>query len=423
MKTIFSLLVVCVIVNPWFAIAGDAGVVQLLLGNAQVERGGKLLPLSKGEKVQVGDKLSTGGGGLLQLKMSDDALISLRANSSLHIECYEQLCLKLNLLYGEVRQVTGSLGQTHKDRFRLNTPVAAIGVRGTDFITRSNADDTWVRVLDGAIVAAPFGDGCSSQGLGICSTHQSALLAAQDPFVLHLKPNSAPVAIPGDAGLQAKQTTSHDTPSIANVVGRSAGDDVFMILRDHPEVVRRYLALMQYPVSVDTLPSTPLPTVPSQGLAFATWTAYADGMAQPYPQASQGREVTVGDSQYALWRETGRYMPPKGSLNYQLTQSQAQLTTNQGSVTPVMLQGGQLAINFDARQLSTQVQAQLPGASSMTISASGRMSRDDGLFALPTEQGGRIAGAISNDGRQVGYLINQPTTAGELKALTSWQMR
>lgn len=392
--------------------------VTLVIGHSTLVRAGESSSLVKGRVLQEGDEIRTGEQSLVQIKTYDDAFLSLRANTQLQLECYSAQCMKLNLLQGEMRQITGKQGQANKESYRLNTPVAAIGVRGTDFITRSSADDTWVRVLEGAIVAAPFGEGCSRQGLGVCSTYQSALLAAQDPFVLHLKSNSAPVAIPGDAGLQAKLSTTSDTPSLASAAGRGAGDDVFVMLRDHPEVVKAYLALVQNSVGV-----TPLPSVPQGALAFATWTANADGMAQPYPQASQGREVTVGDNQYALWRETGRYMPPKGSLNYQLTQSQAQLTTNQGSVTPVMLQGGQLAINFDARQLSTQVQAQLPGASSMTISASGRMSRDDGLFALPTEQGGRIAGAISNDGRQVGYLINQPTTAGELKALTSWQTR
>ena len=33
-----------------------------------------------------------------------------------------------------MRSITGQWGEAARDRFRLNTPIAAIGVRGTDFI-------------------------------------------------------------------------------------------------------------------------------------------------------------------------------------------------------------------------------------------------------------------------------------------------
>lgn len=453
-------LSLCLLISPISVLANDAGMVQLLLGTAQVEREGKLAPLTKGEKVQVGDKLITGDGGLLQLKMSDNALVSLRANSLLHIECYDKSCLKLNLSQGEMRQVTGAMGQANKDKFRLNTPVAAIGVRGTDFITKTTTDNTYVRVLEGAIVAAPLDDQCVASGLGVCSSRHAAQLNAADPFILHLQPRVAPVAQPGDGGLQAKTNSPVNQAQPSSVVqvaqgAHSGAEQALAILKDSPELLRTYLALAMQsaektpahstaPVTVNptepTAPNSPVeagkepannskppvvvePVAKLPALTFASWTLNSDGIAVPIDQVYYTHQATVGDARYGLWRdETQPYTFAKGEINYALAQSQATVQTADGKLVPALVNGGSLNINFDARKLATQLNVSSEAlASAVNINANGNLSRNDGLFSMATQQGGRIAGALSTDNQQAAYMLNQPMNGQVIQAITTWK--
>ena len=76
----------------------------------------------------------------MHVRFLDDAVLSVRPNSELHIETYrfdaerpDLSTVKLNLIQGTARTVSGEAAKTAKERYRLNTPIAAIGVRGTDF--------------------------------------------------------------------------------------------------------------------------------------------------------------------------------------------------------------------------------------------------------------------------------------------------
>ena len=48
-----------------------------------------------------------------------------------------------------MRSVTGQWGEASRDRFRLNTPIAAIGVKGTDFVVKVENGKTFASVLSG----------------------------------------------------------------------------------------------------------------------------------------------------------------------------------------------------------------------------------------------------------------------------------
>ncbi|HRD85646.1 MAG TPA: FecR domain-containing protein, partial [Rubrivivax sp.] len=63
-------------------------------------------------------------------------------------------------------------------RFRLNTPLAAIGVRGTDFIVQTTDQGVRATVADGAIVVGALGGACSAAGLGPCTGAAARELSA-----------------------------------------------------------------------------------------------------------------------------------------------------------------------------------------------------------------------------------------------------
>jgi hypothetical protein len=96
--------------------------------------------ISVGEAVYVGDKLITGANGFLRLAMIDNAKLDLRCYSIMVIEEYalnnNDSRSILKLLEGSLRKVTGSIGKMTGDVYELQTPVASVGVRGTEYALR-----------------------------------------------------------------------------------------------------------------------------------------------------------------------------------------------------------------------------------------------------------------------------------------------
>lgn len=445
------------------------GEIQLLIGeNASVEREGVRDPLNTGSSLYEGDSILTGNDSHLHIKFNDGAVAAIRPNSKVEIDCYQTdparpMCMKLNLLQGTLRKVSGSTSQAHKDKFRLNTPVAAIGVRGTDFITQlSPAGETLVRVVEGAIVASPFVEGCSASGLGICDTSLSALLTANDPFMLTIRAGEMPQIQEIDPKLVhastpqklAKSENQKETnqvtvqPSEKNEVPEEVTSqtlteapqssqhnfsELLSVLKDNPNLVEKYLKIAdlsaQYPEQTEQpTPIQPQPDIPntdlSLALVFGTWSNASPGIAMSYAEASEGREVTVGNKSYAIWRQQGIYQPPVGKIDYNLSQSSA-FIQRESEFTSAQVENASLSIDFDQSKLDTRLTV-VPdnGTQNFNFSAKQGISRSDGIFSIHSEDGRIAAGAISNDGNQVGYMIQQPVDQnGQLQVQTLWQAR
>ena len=54
-------------------------------------------------------------------------------------------------------------GENARQNFRFNTPVAAIGVQGTDFTVFTDAQTTRIAVPSGGVVVSGFGQGCAGR--------------------------------------------------------------------------------------------------------------------------------------------------------------------------------------------------------------------------------------------------------------------
>lgn len=96
--------------------------------------------LVKGDPVFLGDKVITGEIGYVRLKMIDEAVLDLRCFSIMVIEEYALNNTNrrsiLNLLQGSLKKVTGKIGKMTEDVYELRTPVASVGVRGTEYALR-----------------------------------------------------------------------------------------------------------------------------------------------------------------------------------------------------------------------------------------------------------------------------------------------
>jgi hypothetical protein len=152
-----------------------AGQVLFALGRVEIQRGDQAVAATRGAAVEVGDVVSTGPTGLTQLRMQDGALLSLRYGSSMKVEAYQLPAAPapvagakapaagggrsaLRLLRGAFRTVTGLIGKSAGDSYSVVTPVATIGIRGTDYSAAycsgdcgATADGLYVGVSNGGI--------------------------------------------------------------------------------------------------------------------------------------------------------------------------------------------------------------------------------------------------------------------------------
>jgi hypothetical protein len=121
--------------------AKKVGVVVEMSGSVlAVDKSKVSRALSKGSSVFLGDKVITGETGYVRLQMIDKAVLDLRCFSIMVIEDYALNNTSrrsiLNLLQGSLKKVTGEIGKMAEDVYELKTPVASVGVRGTEYALR-----------------------------------------------------------------------------------------------------------------------------------------------------------------------------------------------------------------------------------------------------------------------------------------------
>lgn len=94
--------------------------------------------LDRGDPVYEGDELRTGARATAQVRFSDGGLFALEADTRFAVNQYEAGddgggSALMQFLRGALRTITGSIGSRSNDTYRLRTPTATIGVRGTSY--------------------------------------------------------------------------------------------------------------------------------------------------------------------------------------------------------------------------------------------------------------------------------------------------
>ncbi|NNF17752.1 MAG: hypothetical protein HKN70_13490 [Gammaproteobacteria bacterium] len=128
----------------------DAGKAIFVYGKAfTVSPDGDRKALVKGSSVDSGDTVITSSNGRVQLQMADGGLLALRPGTEFVIEQFRMPASASNtatafaeeteprsffaLVKGGFRSITGAIGKENKANYRVKTPVATIGIRGTDY--------------------------------------------------------------------------------------------------------------------------------------------------------------------------------------------------------------------------------------------------------------------------------------------------
>lgn len=418
MQNRFILTIVLMSLCVFTARAAEfAGEVRAVIGVAQLlTADGEQRDITPGQKLHVGDALKTRAGAHLHLRMVDDALLSLRPESEIKIVGYtyepgtpEKTNIRFDLLKGTVRSVTGKGGEAAKDKFRMNTPVAAIGVRGTDFITHADSRTTLVNVQYGAIVLAPLGGECQAAALGPCQTAAARTLTA-DMRNMMLKLNrgeSEPTLVPLGEGLQIlpAPVAARNKPGADN----KRAEANTLLLEDGAG-----------PKSADLTDLADLP--PRYQMVWGHWgkAPETDDLGRSYLAAAQGREITVGNASSGLFRDDNGplALPASGQTEFSLRAAQVALT---GSTVPGQVNHAALAVNFDTKSFVTRLDLQHPAlADTAVMNAYGTVRSDGMIYSLAAFSTGAVQGSLSRDGTEAGYQFTLPTAAGTLNGTTLW---
>ncbi len=125
---------------PGIASAVEAGKFQFVNGDIKVisASGAERKPV-KGEAFNPGDTVITGAGGSAQIRMTDGGFVAIRPDTQMKLDQYvfngreDGSERKLvSLIKGGFRAITGLIGNRNKENYRIITPSATIGIRGTD---------------------------------------------------------------------------------------------------------------------------------------------------------------------------------------------------------------------------------------------------------------------------------------------------
>jgi hypothetical protein len=157
--------------------AGEVGRTLLAAGDVVAIRGSQTIRLAVGSTIQTGDTLRTGQASNLQVRFIDDSIISLKEASELRIDNFRfngtadgSERAFFTLVKGGLRTMTGAIGGKNNKNYSMRTPVATLGVRGTDYAMTLCQQDC--RNADGA----PAKDGLYGRVMGMSHGSNSIVI-------------------------------------------------------------------------------------------------------------------------------------------------------------------------------------------------------------------------------------------------------
>ena len=440
------------------------GEVSLVLGRAYLERDNDRERIEAGSKVHVGDRVFTEAGGHVHVRFVDDALVSVRPSSTLDVVRYdydaakpENSAVKFELSEGVARAISGDAAKSARQRFRMNTPIAAIGVRGTDFVVSANSRSTRALVNEGAIIMAPYSSECSSDALGPCAV-DAVELSQNTLQVLELgSGNPAPRLIAATAGRElgeAEDASNNESNSVEAQVASTESPDAL----DTNEVYLESVATTKINTEVaaaesgsgqapDEQPNTPVvpdPLVPETPVVLADFTPTSALTAEStradqlvwgrwssngspsllslsLSDAREGRDVTIASpSGFILYRNEpngARVESGLGVVKFDLSAAEAFYDSANGIVA-MRVAGGNLELDFVDRAFATELNLDHAATGAIDFTANGAIA--DGGYLLLREDAKTVSGAVATDGSAAGYFFEEQLEAGRIQGITLW---
>ena len=137
-----------------------AGRADFVIGNVEaITADGSRRMLSKGSAINEGDAINTAAGARAQLRFIDGGYVSLQPDTRFRVDQFNYKNKTdgsekgfFSLLKGSLRAITGSIGHTNHNTYKVMTATATIGIRGTGYKAEIRDDGLFVSVGEGAVM-------------------------------------------------------------------------------------------------------------------------------------------------------------------------------------------------------------------------------------------------------------------------------
>jgi hypothetical protein len=417
--------------------AAEAGRVVFVTGQAQVGRHAAAQDAAVGE----GDELSTGADGYIYMKTIDNGFLILRPNSTARVVAYSidrndpsKTQVKLELLQGVARAISGQGVKQARQNFRFNTPVAAIGVRGTDFTVYTDQQTTRVTVLSGGVVMSGFGANCSAAGTGPCEGRDAReLFAGQGGLLLQVQRGNNVPQLLANPALSPDQSEKPrgDEPAVKQPAPASPLATVNL----DPQRAEQSINNVRPVVGGTTTPPTPpvvtpppviveppQPTVPAvQEIFWGRWQSIAGLPAKPGRIDDADVEVATYYSPYAITRlkNSALVLPKEGTAAFKFMSGEAIMTNAMGD-RAANIESGQLSMDFSQRTFATSLVVKA-GTDRADVIGSGVIT-DRGMLYDDARSDTVIRGYVGGPkAEQAGYIFKNSVNPGiTVSGATLW---
>jgi hypothetical protein len=129
----------CTVGGVLAASGADIGVTLMAKGQVTATGEDGLRNLKRRSPVFEKDIIATGVDSQAQLRFKDGATLALKPETELAVESYrhnqpgQDDSVVLKMITGGLRTITGAVGKGDPEAYRLETPLATIGIRGTHY--------------------------------------------------------------------------------------------------------------------------------------------------------------------------------------------------------------------------------------------------------------------------------------------------
>lgn len=420
--------------------AGEAARVVFVSGQVQI---GARAPAT-GDVVNEGDQITTGVQGYIYLKTLDNGLLIVRPSSKAKIVAYQvdkanpaNTHVKFELQSGVARAVSGDAVKMARQNFRFNTPVAAIGVRGTDFTVATDQETSRVTVISGAIVVSGFSGACAPGGSGPCEHAASRELSAKQ--VGQMLQVSKGQAVPQllSTGSQSPDAVSPPRPDEPLTKSGQAAPAPGEVALD-PQKSDKILQQVALAKPAEVVPPVVLPPVEppivtdpakQSRLVWGRWQAVLNNDANVSSEqvAKDGGKEIGRNPYYLVARTSGDAyrMPQEGAAGFVLKSSEAMVMNEDTKIaTAATLANGKLNVDFGAATFATSFDLINEGKS-YALQSKGVVTADgvmygDSQFIKPTNM--NVKGALSNEnGGSAAYIFTSRLDSARVaNGVTNW---
>lgn len=380
------------------------GEVMFVSGRAELLRAnGQAVAVSKGLALLEGDEVRTQADSHVYVRMRDGGLLVVRPASELHVDRWrfdasrpQDSEIKYTLENGVARHVSGQGAKAAREKFRFNTPMAAIGVRGTDFTALASPSLTRVTVQSGGVIVNGIGGSCRADGLGPCEGPSAVELfaTAKDKLVQVRVGDRRPEVIDANSispdklrAPAASEPVAAQPSALPVSVADSRGTDVVN----------------------QVIPEKPDPAI----AVWGRWASIAAGDTGVVDAQTilKGRNLVAINNLYVLATDSGAQpmaLPGDGVAKFQLVTHDGYITDRTGGpALPSTASNASLSVDFGTRRFETSMNVSA-GAIGTQIAAKGSVDSSgqfvSDVFATPSTVQGIVGG---RDASQAMYLYNR----------------